>query len=537
MSSSRLRARRAEGECTDVRIVRDPALVASHLEDAAHYSGGHARELVSPRNEADVAQVLAHATTVLAIGAQSSLTGGATPMGELVLDTSRLNRIISLEASRVRIQAGMTLAALDQSLTAAGRYYPPAPTYDGAFVGGVIATNAAGAATFKYGATRQWVEALTVVLPDGDVLDIERGAVRADTNGFEIELSTRTAHVPVPRYKLPHVPKLSAGYYAEPGMDLIDLFIGSEGTLGVVTEATLRIVPERPARCHAFVPFSSRAGAVAAVRHLRRAARETWTDHDPRGLDVSAIEHMDERCLAILREDGMDWRTGVHIPATARMALLLTLDLPPGTDQEQAYEQLGQFREVHAADGPLVRFARLLEEAGVLNDVQIAVPGDRAGALQLLALREAVPEGVNRRIAHAKEAVDGGVQKIAADVVVPIERLEEMLDLCEAAARQRHLDLAVWGHISDGNLHPNVLPRSPVDMEAGLEVVYEIGLAAIRLGGAPMAEHGVGRNPVKQRLLEDLYGRQGIDDMRSVKRALDPSGKLAPGVIFQPDPT
>src|SRR6185436_951751 len=104
-------------------------------------------------------------------------------------------------------------------------------------------TNAAGAATFKYGTTRDWVEALTVVLASGDVLDIERGQVRADASGgFDVDLSSRSVHVMVPRYRMPALPKLSAGYFAAPEMDLIDLFIGSEGTLGVVTAATLRVL-------------------------------------------------------------------------------------------------------------------------------------------------------------------------------------------------------------------------------------------------------------------------------------------------------
>src|SRR5262245_16095390 len=112
----------------------------------------------------------------------------------------------------VRVGAGLSLIQLRQALTAHGRYYPPAPTFTGAFVGGTVSTNAAGAATFKYGATRDWVEALTVVLSTGDVLDISRGAVRAHTDGyFEVILDRGAVRVPVPRYQMPRVPKLSAG--------------------------------------------------------------------------------------------------------------------------------------------------------------------------------------------------------------------------------------------------------------------------------------------------------------------------------------
>src|SRR5581483_7754437 len=106
------------------------------------------------------------------------------------------------------------------------------------------------------------------------------------------------------------------------------------------------------------------------------------------------------------------------------------------------------------------------------------------------------------------------------------------LDMYDAEFRRRGLDAAVWGHISDGNVHPNVIPRSMADVESGKEAILEFGRAAIRLGGSPLAEHGVGRNPIKQQLLRLLYGDEGIEQMRAVKRALDPGNKFAPGVLF-----
>src|SRR6185436_4032240 len=157
------------------RIRRDPDVLVSFLEDAAHFPGGFAAGLAAPASEAEVAALVRSTPAVLPIGAQSSLTGGATPQGEVLLSTSRLNRIIDLRHDLVRVEAGVTLVDLDAALAKAGRHYPPAPTFMGACVGGIVACNAAGAATFKYGATRDWVRALTVVLPGGDVLDIERG--------------------------------------------------------------------------------------------------------------------------------------------------------------------------------------------------------------------------------------------------------------------------------------------------------------------------------------------------------------------------
>jgi D-lactate dehydrogenase (cytochrome) len=534
MSGHSLQARRPRGERpATVEIRRDPEVLRSFLEDAAHFPGGHAGGVATPSTETDVAAVLRSAGTVLAIGAQSSLTGGATPMGEVLLGTSRLNRILEIGEGSVRVQAGVRLVDLDAALAQAGRYYPPAPTFAGAFVGGVIATNAAGAATFKYGTTRDWVHAITIVLPDGDVLEVERGTTTADREGrFEIVLQDRIARVQIPSYEMPRVPKVSAGYFASPGMDLIDLFIGSEGTLGVIAEATLRVVRVRPAMCLAFVPFNDRRAALAMVVRLRNAARDTWRGSDPAGLDVSAIEHMDARSLALLREDGADRRLGVAIPADAVMALLVTLELAPGTTAADAFDEIGRAREQGAPDTRLTRFCRMLDEAGVLEDVEIAVPGDDARAAQLVALREEVPAAVNARVGRAQQAIDPRIAKTAADMIVPFDSLEALLTMYDGEFRRRGLDAAVWGHISDGNLHPNVIPRSFADVESGKEAILAFGREVLRLGGSPLAEHGVGRHPIKQQLLKDMYGREGIAQMRAVKRALDPDWKLAPGVLF-----
>lgn len=516
MPSPSIRARPPAGAADPVTIRRD---VTAFLEDAAHFPGGHAVGVARPSSEQAIAQLLRGAAHVLPVGAQSSVTGGATPMGDLVISLSRMNRILAIGADRVRVQAGVTLADLDTTLRHAGRSYPPAPTFTGAFVGGIVATNAAGAATFRYGTTRDWVLALTVVLANGEVLDIERGATVADPDGhFDIVLADRVARVTVPGYRMPRVPKISAGYFAAPAMDLVDLFVGSEGTLGIVTEVTLKVLPERPATCLAFVPFADRDRALACVAALRRLEA------------VSAIEHMDARCLALLREDGADRQFGVPIPADATLALLVTLELPPATTSGQAFDEIGRFRE---ASTPLARFCGMLEGEGVFERVEIAVPGDAARAAQLLALREAVPAAVNARVGRAQHAIDGRIAKTAADMIVPFERIAELMRLYEDEFARRGLDAAVWGHISDGNLHPNVIPRSFEDVESGKDAIRGFGREVVRMGGSPLAEHGVGRNAIKQELLRQLYGSAGIEAMRAIKQTLDPEYKLAAGVIFE----
>jgi D-lactate dehydrogenase (cytochrome) len=528
-----VKAREARGELESARLVADPDRVAPHLTDAAHVPGGHAAGLATPASEAAVAALLRASARVLPIGAQSSLTGGATPMGEVLLSTARLNRVEIPAPDRVHAGAGVTLAALDDLLAPAGRYYPPASTFVWATIGGNVATNAAGAATFKYGTTRDWVRALTVVLADGDVLDLERGACQAHPDGyFELDLARGRVRVPVPSYEMPAVAKLSAGYYARPGMDLVDLFIASEGTLGVVTEVTLRVLPARPPTCLALVPFGDRDRGIEFARALREDARIAQLTGGSRGIDVSAIEYMDGRSLALLREDAGGRADGVDIPAGAAVALLIALELPPGTTERDAFDQVVRLRDPDAPDTPLLRFCARLLAAGVFDDVLITMPGDSRGAGRLIAFREAVPSAVNAAIGRAQASVDARIEKTAGDMLVPVDRLAAFLDACAAEFGRRGLDAAVWGHVSDGNVHPNVIPRSFADVESGRAGLIALGREAIRLGGTPLAEHGVGRNPIKQLLLKELYSEEGIEAMRAVKRAIDPQWKLAPGVIF-----
>jgi len=430
-------------------------------------------------------------------------------MGDVVLSTERLNRILDIGSCFIRVEAGVPVAVMQEALARADAWFPPAPTFTGAFAGGIVATNAAGAATFRHGAVRPWVTELSVVLADGSELTLRRGERRA-----------RDLGVPVPTYHMPDVPKMSAGYYAAPDMDAIDLFIGSEGTLGVITTVTFRTLSPVPTTALAFIPCASEASALALVADLRR-------EHA-----VAAIEHMDRRCLEILLEDGADRRYDVRVAPDTALALLAQLDLPPGTTEASAFDQIENSLSSSALNTPLARVCRLLQRHNVFDDTEMALPGNVRRAEQLIAVREAVPAGVNQRVGRAQQTIDPRIAKTAADMVVPFERFGEMMEIYREGYSSRGLDYAIWGHISDGNVHPNVLPRSYEDVERGKEAILYFGREVVRLGGCPLAEHGVGRNPVKQALLRGLYGDDGIEQMRAVKRALDPTWKLAPGVIF-----
>jgi D-lactate dehydrogenase (cytochrome) len=507
---------------------------SAFLEDAAHYPGGHSPGVVFPRNTDDIIDILKTTSTVLAIGAQSSLTGGATPMGETILSTSKMARIVDVGQGQITVEPGVTVAAIQERLHEEGAWFPPVPTFTGACAGGIVATNAAGAATFKYGSTRGWVKAVTVVLADGTVLEIVRGRHRARNGRFEIATRHGRISVPVPTYAMPRVAKCSAGYFAAPDMDLIDLFIGSEGTLGVITNVTFATVTPAPNIILALVFCESEAQGLAVTDAIRRASTHTWQTRDAAGIDACAIEYMDRRSLEIIRQDGAAARHNVSIPTTAALALLVQLEIGADVDAAAAFAQVQTSLDRDAADTGLTRFCRLLDETGLLAETEIALPHDRRRAADLLAIREAVPTGVNQRVSTAKRTIDARIEKVAGDMVVPFERTAEMMEVYRQGYESRGLDYAIWGHLSDGNLHPNVIPRSFDDVTNGKAALMDFGRAIARLGGCPLAEHGVGRNPIKQALLDQLYGEDGIDAMRAIKRALDPEWKLAPGVIFAP---
>jgi D-lactate dehydrogenase (cytochrome) len=320
--------------------------------------------------------------------------------------------------------------------------------------------------------------------------------------------SERVVRVPVPTYRMPDVPKLSAGYYARPRMDLIDLFIGSEGTLGIIVEATLRVIP-LPRRTFVLVTCDSEAQALRLAAALRHEASLSWRGDGP--LDVAAVEYIDDRSLACVPDEAFV-RAGILRPDRTSVLVLAQLDVV----------------DDHTA--ALARLAEVLVSCEVPGDPLLALPGDQGASARLVGLREAVPAALNGLIARAKELVPD-LEKTAGDFVVPFDRLDASLVLYRETFERYGLDYAVWGHLSDGNLHPNVVPRSLDDMHHGRRALLEIARGVIALRGAPLAEHGVGRSTLKQQMLRELYTEAGLDQMRAVKRALDPSWKLAPGVI------
>jgi FAD/FMN-containing dehydrogenase len=443
-------------------LALDPA--SPYLTDASGYRGA-AERLLTPGDEVEVAKILAEANAqgvaVTVAGAGTGLTGGRVPEGGWVLSLERLNRIEIRDGVAIA-GAGAILREVQQAAAAKGFLYPPDPTEWTASIGGTIATNASGSRSFLYGPTRRSVRAMHVALPSGEALRLRRGEK--------------------PTFALPVLPvslarKNTAGYYLRPGMDFLDLFIGSEGTLGVITEAELELIPLAKQIFAGVVFFESDAEALDAVDAWRPVPK------------LRMLEYIDTGSLDLLRARFSE------IPAAARAALLVERegdDWTPDTGMEASW------------------FA--------------ASPRDRE---RFRVFRHAAPEAVNDLVRQR------GLRKMGSDFAVPVERNREMLAFYrEVLEREFQGRYVIFGHIGDAHLHVNVLPSDETEWEKAKGLMARFARKAVELGGTVSAEHGLGKS--KRNLLGIQFKPAEIEAMMSVKRMFDPTWILGRGTLFEP---
>jgi glycolate oxidase len=442
------------------RVLLDADVMATYLHDEAEWARfGSAAAVVRPRSTEEVAAVVAacarHGRPVVPRGAGTGLSGGANAVdGCVVLSTERMREIVEINtAERLAVvQAGVVNDDLRAAAAEQGLWYPPDPaSAPWSTVGGNVATNAGGLCCVKYGVTRDYVLALEVVTAAGEV----------------VRLGRRTA-------------KGVAGY------DLAGLMVGSEGTLGVITEVTVRLRPLRTSPQRTVVGFfDSLAAAGDAV------ARVT-----ARGLQPAAFELIDRVCLRAVNE----WKNA-GLPENSAALLLAQTDLPEPAGLQEAEAIHAEFVAAGASDAML-----------------------STDPVEAEALFDA------RRLAYpAMEQL--GMAMLTEDVCLPRGRLAEMLTRIEEIAARHDTLIATVAHAGDGNLHPLMLTThgDEAAKQRAQAAFDDIVDAALQLGGTVTGEHGVGL--LKMAGMSRELGPQVLAMQRAVKAALDPKGILNPGKV------
>ena len=488
-----------------------PDEIQDYLADASYVKGGHASRVVFPESAADVAEILARATSdrtpVTVSGAGTGTVGGRVPFGGMVLATNKLNQV-RIENAKCEAQAGVRLSDLQSAVNAQTFFYPPDPTERSCFLGGTIATNASGARTFKYGATRNYVQALKVVLASGDIVDLRRGELFAEPDGkVSIPLSSGQAiEARLPTYSMPLVRKHASGYFVAPGMDLIDLFIGSEGTLGVIVAAELKLLPKPDGVLSGVVFFDNEENLLAFVREARerslrnRVRSPTVREGNTGNLDARAIEYFDTESLRFLRQKYDS------IPEHATGAIFFEQETAAETEDALMSEWLVLVETHHA----------LVNESWFATN-----EGDQA---KLREFRHALPVLMNEWFARY------GQRKVSTDMAVPDEAFAGMLRFYQDSLRGGDLRYTIFGHIGDNHVHVNILPRNEEEAARAWEIYHRFIRRAVDVGGTISAEHGIGK--LKRDYLVELYGEEHLREMAKLKLAFDPAGILGRGNMF-----
>lgn len=474
-------------------IKENPAFIQSYLEDTSNLKGGHAEKVFLPESIEDISSILQNAnskrTPVTVSGAGTGQAGGRIPFGGIVLSLEKLNQIKTTEKTDsggfAACQAGVLIKDLKASCEHEGLLYAYDPTEQTAFLGGTIATNASGARSFKYGPTRAHVNAIKIVLADGAVLDLRRGVIRAKGRQLEFEANKKSYKINLPAYKMPET-KNSAGFYAKDDMDLLDLFIGQEGTLGVIAEAEISLL-KRPKEFFACFAFFKDEPAVWNFAREARLAQPI------------SIEYFDSNSVGLLRDEYH------NVPDFAKAAIFFEDEI---TDRE---------------DAVMEKWSGLLSKYGVSLD-ETWVSMNESAHRRFLEKRRFIPEKMGEMARRS------GFPKVSTDLAVPREKELEMFEYYKRSLNGIDFGYFVFGHMGDAHLHVNMLPVGRRSYEEAGRLQLDFVKKAVSLDGTVSAEHGIGKT--KKEFLKILYGEKGVKEMRDVKKALDPNLILNRGNVF-----
>ena len=477
-------------------IKRDIDMIKGYFEDSSNLKGGFADAVVIPENSSELAAFLKEAnlksTPVTISGGGTSTTGSRIPFGGVILSMEKLNRISDISDDRMSasVQAGVLVDELKTAAEKRGLFYTSHPTERMALVGGTVATNASGARSFKYGPTRKYVRRLKMVLADGMEFEIFRGQTFLSGENCKIKISSdKEISIPMPHYKIPGV-KSSAGYYAKDGMDLIDLFIGQEGTLSVITEVEMGLVKKPEAILSAFVFFKEEKDAWNFSEDAKKN----------NGLNLLSIEYFDHNAVELLRLKDS------NVPHGASSAIFLEQDASRG-----------------AGDKALNILTRMIGRHNTSLELTWVAMNEKE-AERFTSLRYAIPESLNEIIKK------NGFRKFSTDIAVPSGKLLEMMNFYVDTFKRESLNYVIFGHIGENHLHVNILPRSKSELVRAEELSLSFIRKGISLGGSVAAEHGIGK--LKHKYLEEMYGSEGVAEMVKIKKVFDPNGILGLDNIF-----
>ncbi len=502
---------------------------------------GQAESISFPQTEAEVQETMrrmaASQIRVTVQGARTGIAGAAVPQGGHILNLSRMNKILGLryEAKEncylLRVQPGLLLCYLRQVLESKNFHiadwdeysrealerfkqgnwaFWPDPTETSASIGGMVACNASGARTFAFGPTRNHVQSLHIVLADGSLLPLRRGQYVAKGREFSLELpGGRLISGILPSYDMPKV-KNSCGYYCHDDMDLLDLFIGDEGSLGIVTEIELRIYPLPDAIWAVTAFWPDEMKALAYVKALR--GQNPDLPFQPRPI---AIEFLNEASLRFLGRQKREKAAFSHI------------------QEIKAHYHTAVYAEFMGESQQELR--SIIDDLG---DLITAVGGDEADTwvatnaydLEKLRLfRHAVPEAVNLLLDDKKKK-EPSLTKLGTDMSVPDQFLEKIMAIYNQGLAASGLQAVIFGHVGNNHLHVGIVPENQAEYQRGQELYSAWAEQVVAMGGSVAAEHGAGK--LKTALVQKMFGRQSIEDMRQLKRLFDPHGSINNGNIF-----
>lgn len=512
---------------------------ASYLSDESKISSMPFDYLFFPKDEAELTAVLHEMgrrnVRVTIAGARTGLVGGCVPQDGALISLEHFDRVEAVYYDpiaaewRVRAQSAVSLKDLDGMLRSkqfpllersedafvcaefkrfksdpAGYFYPPDPTEMSASLGGSVVTNASGARTYRYGPTRAWVRGIRVFLADGEYVDIPRGKYFASPAGKFIFYSSsgKARTFEIPDYAVPKT-KSTAGIFTAPQMDLVDLFVGSEGIFGIVTRVDVALL-KREDKISVILFLDSDEKAIRLTQALRSNPR----------LQLDFLEFYSGHALNLLRERQKSEPSTVGmppIPAQAGSALFIET----GFDPRANAVSFDALEETVAACGASIANSWAGYESRELDRFKV--------------FRHMVPETVNGILAERKKTCPA-LHKLGTDLAVPDEYLAEMWQLYRSQLEESGLEWLAFGHIGNNHIHVNVLPRDEADMQKALEIYAGFARRAVELGGAVSAEHGVGK--IKGEFFKLMYSPDQVMQMKKVKEALDPLGLFNPGDIF-----